>query len=65
MQTLWFFGQGVLPTPEDSCLEAPDVKQLEIRDGALQCIEGLYIVSLAQSNKVPTLPEEALAAEPA
>ena len=55
----------MLPTPEDSCLEAPDVKQLEIRDGALQCIEGLYIVSLAQSNKVPTLPEEALAAEPA
>jgi disease resistance protein RPM1 len=31
----------------------PDVKQLEIGDGALPCIEGLYIVSLAQLNKVP------------
>jgi len=31
----------------------PDVKQLEIGDGALPCIEGLYIMSLAQLNKVP------------
>ncbi|KAK8447535.1 hypothetical protein SEVIR_8G090100v4 [Setaria viridis] len=31
----------------------PDVKQMEIGDGALPRIEGLYIVSLAQLDKVP------------
>ncbi|XP_062197520.1 disease resistance protein RPM1-like [Phragmites australis] len=31
----------------------PDVKQLEIGDKALPCIEGLYIVSLVQLDKVP------------
>ncbi|RLM70268.1 disease resistance protein RPM1-like [Panicum miliaceum] len=31
----------------------PDVKLLEIGDGALPCIEGLYIVSLVQLDKVP------------
>ncbi|RCV37750.1 hypothetical protein SETIT_8G088100v2 [Setaria italica] len=31
----------------------PDVKQMEIGDGALPRIEGLYIVSLTQLDKVP------------
>ncbi|CAD6257503.1 unnamed protein product [Miscanthus lutarioriparius] len=31
----------------------PDVKQLEIGHGALPCIEGLYIMSLGQLDKVP------------
>uniref|UniRef100_A0A0E0ME14 Disease resistance R13L4/SHOC-2-like LRR domain-containing protein n=1 Tax=Oryza punctata TaxID=4537 RepID=A0A0E0ME14_ORYPU len=31
----------------------PDVNQINILDGALPCIEGLYIVSLPNLNKVP------------
>jgi disease resistance protein RPM1 len=31
----------------------PDVRELIIIDGALPCIEGLYIVSLSKLDKVP------------
>ena len=31
----------------------PDVKQMEIGDGALPRIEGIYIVALAQLDKIP------------
>ncbi|VAH93722.1 unnamed protein product [Triticum turgidum subsp. durum] len=31
----------------------PDVSELKIIDGALPCIEGLYIVSMSKLDKVP------------
>lgn len=34
-------------------MHMPNVKQLVIGEGALQCIEGLYIVSLVELDKVP------------
>uniref|UniRef100_A0A0D9XQH8 NB-ARC domain-containing protein n=1 Tax=Leersia perrieri TaxID=77586 RepID=A0A0D9XQH8_9ORYZ len=33
--------------------QMPDVNQIKIMDGALPCIEGLYIVSLPKLDKVP------------
>lgn len=34
-------------------MHMPDVNQINITDGALPCIEGLYIVSLWKLDKVP------------